>query len=270
MVYYYYMNNSKNRFQYIATGVVIIAITVFVGKQSTIFNSKLVPIAHAASINDSGYQSFDGDSADQSSSSETQPPAPSATDDQSSSGDTSTDTTSSDTPTNTDSVDQSAATTTETDGYVFGTDPGIVETTNQSLADPVSNIIVFHTENAPSRGSTKTTSKSTKTSSKTKSVPQSQPYVPSSSTVVASIDYTLDGKPLHSTTTFPDTWEFDTRTVPNGGFTLTANYHYADGSTRSSTTLVFPHNDKTIFQKVADVFKGVWEGMKQVFGSTKK
>lgn len=180
--------------------------------------------------------------------------------------------------------------------YVIDNTPtGVTETTDQSLEAPLSKVVTFHTEST-TKYVAPVTLPSVIAKSKVIHVYTSTPLtiakkpidittaagedlpnivvpvIPVAtvsnqppSTVVTSIDYALDGKPLHSTTSFPDTWEFDTRAMPNGGYNLEATYHYLDGSTQISSTTVFPHNTKTIIQNIVDIFGGVWQGIKESF-----
>jgi hypothetical protein len=136
-----------------------------------------------------------------------------------------------------------------------------VTTTSPVVTSPTVKAIV---------ATTKTTTTSAPTTP-TKSVTiSSNPVVASdatqASTTLTSIVYTLDSKVIHTSTSFPDVWNFDTTNIPNGAYNLTATYHYANGTTESSITIFTVKNGQTFVQNITGILKDVWQELLTLLG----
>jgi hypothetical protein len=186
-------------------------------------------------------------------------------------------------------------TTDNSDTYTVSTpsSSGVTTTTSQSLGGTVSGSVQFNvqasapvvttvatTTSTPTGTTTVTTTKPATVTSKpvttvtktpvttpvktTATIVTSNPAIISNTTqqtiTLTSIVYTLDGKVIHTSTTFPDTWNFDTHTIPDGAYNLTAVYHYSDNTTQSSITIFTVQNGKTFIQSVTGVLQDVWLG----------
>jgi hypothetical protein len=135
-------------------------------------------------------------------------------------------------------------------------------TTNQSPQTPVSHVIEFHVEQIipPTPVNKKPTPKPS--SKPTPPPSQSEPSLitppPVASEPIISISYTLNDKLLHTTTTFPDTWTFDTTTLPDNAYVLKTTYYYQDNTTDTSLTIFTIKNGRTLIESIGNWIHGVW------------
>jgi hypothetical protein len=145
----------------------------------------------------------------------------------------------------------------------------VVTTTNTTTATSTGTTTV--TTTAPSvaaptiKPTVTTTTTPVTTSTPTKTVvTTTNPVIVSNttqaSTTLTSITYTLNGTLIHTSTTFPDTWNFNTTTIPNGAYNLTTTYHYANNTTKTSITIFTVKNDQTFIESITGTLQDVWLG----------
>jgi len=170
-------------------------------------------------------------------------------------------------------------------GGIISSPSGVLVTVSQSPDQPVSNTIEFHAVQTsavtipvtpptvkPATPVTKPTTKKPTTPVTKPVTPPTQPVTPPSEPTtpsvpqtpqpsVTSIDYTLNDKPIHTTTIFPDTWNLDTRTLPNDAYTLKSTYHYSDGSSNYTITIFVVRNGQTIIQSIWSSVTGFFSNL---------
>jgi polygalacturonase len=150
-------------------------------------------------------------------------------------------------------------------GGVISSPAEVVVTTNQSPTQPISKTIEFHVEQKPQVVATPTPKPSVSVKPKPQTTPAKEqvptvvPPPPVQTLAISSIDYTLNDKLIHTTSVFPDTWTFDTTTLPNDAYVLKTVYHYADNSTDTSLTIFTVKNGHTLIQSIGDWIHSLWD-----------
>jgi hypothetical protein len=149
---------------------------------------------------------------------------------------------------------------THTGEGVISSPNSVIVTTNQAPDHPISNIIQFHVEQTvatpiskPKPTPSKSTSSTTKPSTPVITTP------PQILSPIVSIEYTLNDKLIHTTTIFPDTWTFDTNTLPNDAYVLKTTYYYQDKTTDISLTIFTVKNGHTLIESIGVWIRGVWQ-----------
>lgn len=76
---------------------------------------------------------------------------------------------------------------------------------------------------------------------------------------IVSAQYTLNGVLIHTSTNVSDGWKLDVTSLQDGAYTLTALYHYADGTTDTTTNSFTVDNTPNALQKLIQFIERIFK-----------